>query len=50
MHISYQQLETLNWLPETEKFSQYVNSTVLKYFHDQGRNLLEQNFRKSFEK
>ena len=34
-HISRKEFETLNWLPGTERFNQYINSVAFKYFNDQ---------------
>ena len=32
IHISKNEFETLNWLPVKDRFNQFINSTVFKYF------------------
>ena len=43
-HISHKEFETLNWLPGTERFTQYINSIVFKYVNNQCPNYLNEVF------
>ena len=43
-HISHKEFETLNWLPITERFNQYINSIVFNYINDQCPNYLNEVF------
>ena len=43
-HISHKEFETLNWLPGTERFTQYINSIVFKYVNNQCLNYLNEVF------
>ena len=49
-HIYYKESETLNWLPMTERFSQLINSIVLKYINDQCPNYLNEVFQTIYGK
>ena len=37
-HVSYKEIEILNWLPGTERFNQCINSIVFKYVNNQCPN------------
>ena len=37
-HTSSEEFETLNWLPITERFNQYIHSVVFKHVNDQCPN------------
>ena len=41
-HTSYKEIETLNWLPMTERFNQCINLIVFKYINDQWPNYLHE--------
>ena len=43
-HMSHKEFETLNWLPVTERFNQWINSIVFKYVNDQCPNYLNEIF------
>ena len=43
-HMSHKEFETLNWLPVTERFNQWINSIVFKYVNDQCPNYLNEVF------
>ena len=43
-YISHKELETLNWLPLTERFNQCINSIAFKYVNDQCPNYLNEVF------
>ena len=47
-HVSYKEIEILNWLPGTERFNQCINSIVFKYVNNQCPNYV--NFSKHFQK
>ena len=49
-HISHKEFETLNWLPVTGRFSQFINSIVFKYVNDQCPNDLNEVFQTAPEK
>ena len=42
--ISHKEFATLNWLPVTERFNQWINSIVFKYVNDQCPNYLNEVF------
>ena len=44
IHISHKEFETLNWLPVTERFNQFINSIVFKYVINQCPNYLNEVF------
>ena len=48
-HISHKELETLNWLPVTERFNQCINSIVFTCVNDQCPNYLNELFQKAPE-
>ena len=43
-HISHKEFRTLNWLPVTERFNQWINSVVFKYVHNQYPNYINNVF------
>ena len=43
-HNSENELETLNWLPVKDRFSQLISSTVFKYFIQQCPSYLTEVF------
>ena len=49
-HIYYKESETLNWLPMTERFNQFINSFVFKYINDQCPNYLNEVFQTIYGK
>ena len=48
-HISHKEFGTLNWLPVSERFNQYINSVVFKYVNDQCPNYLNEVFQTALE-
>ena len=43
-HISHEDFERLNWLPETCRFKHCVNAMFFKYFSGQGPNYMNKVF------
>ena len=43
-HISKNEFETLNWLPVKDRFNQFINSIVFKYFTKQCTSYLNEVF------